>query len=87
MQGFEAGTEDLPAVPAELDQDTRDRATRVLAAMLCGETPEQISRSLTDGEWPTIVTDMLDRAGEPEELTAHLVLLVGVLHGAEVPAT
>jgi hypothetical protein len=51
----------------------------VLAAVVCGSTPEMVAESLESGRFAEGVEAMLDRPGEREELGAHVDLLLGVL--------
>lgn len=79
--GQNAGATDGSVPRVEMDDRTRDRLIRIVAAMLCGETPERIAGYAARDEWPQLVVDMLDRPGELDELAAHVDLFASVLTG------
>jgi hypothetical protein len=80
--GLDAGATEGSVPRVEMDDRTRDRLIRIVAAMLCGETPERIAGHVARDDWPQIVVDMLDRPGEADELAAHVDLFAGCLNGA-----
>lgn len=76
------GFEPEPVQPPDIvpvSDEVRDRMVHVLAAMLCSATPEATVGCLEDGRWPRRVTEMLARAGEREELSCHVDVLLSVL--------
>jgi hypothetical protein len=79
--GLDAGATERSVPRVEMDDRTRDRLIRIVAAMLCGETPERIAGYAARDDWPQIVVDMLARPGEAEELAAHVDLFASVLTG------
>jgi hypothetical protein len=76
------GFEPEPVQPPDIvpvSDEVRDRMVHVLAAMLCGATPEATVSCLEDGHWPRAVAELLGRRGEREELSCHADVLLSVL--------
>lgn len=82
MEGFDAGTRDLPAPPAELAEETRARLALVVAAIVHQRTPEDIAGYLEDG-FPEEITAGIERPGERDEMLAHVDVLLSI---AQAPA-
>jgi hypothetical protein len=79
VEGFDAGEKTIPAPLVQVADGTRERLIRLLAAVVCGSTPETVAGYLEEDEFPDVVSEMLGRPGEREELGAHVDLLLGVL--------
>jgi hypothetical protein len=75
--GFEVEEGVLPVPPVRVGDDVRARMTSVIAAIVCGSTPEQITGYLQDG-FPSLVIEMLERPGEVEEMHGHIDVLLFV---------
>jgi hypothetical protein len=76
-QGFETPGRELPTSAAQISAAVRDRMVHVLAAMLCGKTPEEIAGYVQDG-FPAAVDELLARPHEADELDGHVDLLLSV---------
>lgn len=79
--GFEAGDWTPPVPRIEVSDVGRAGMVHLLAAAVCGHTPERALECLRSGEWPVDVVELLGRDLEPEEMGAHLDLLLCVLDG------
>lgn len=77
-RGFKVAGDAPVIAPVELPDGARDEMVKILAAMISGATPEEIAGYQRDG-WPDVVTELLERDGETEELGAHIDLLVAAL--------
>lgn len=82
LDGFAVNDGPVPAPPVPLDAATRDTMSSVLAAIVCGHVPERIAGFVRSGKWPVDVVEMLDREHEPEEMAAHVDVLLCVQEGA-----
>lgn len=76
--GFEPESVQPPDV-VPVSDEVRDRMVHVLAALLCGVTPEAAVGYAGKGRWPRTVKDLLARPGEREELACHVDVLLAVL--------
>lgn len=77
MEGFDAGTRDLPAPPAGVAEETRVRLAEALTAIVAGATPEELAGYVEDG-FPEHVAQALSRPGEQEEMLAHVDVLLSI---------
>lgn len=77
LTGFKAQSVTLasPAVP--LSDEVRARMASVLAAVVCGKTPEEITGYLRSG-FPGDVKATLEREHELDEIHAHIDVLLCV---------
>jgi hypothetical protein len=78
MDGFDAGQQVIPGPAVDVAPEVRARLVEVLAAMVCGKTPEEIAGYLEDG-FPGEVGELLERPGERDEMAAHLDVILSVL--------
>lgn len=79
MEGFESGSETVPAPLVQVAGEVRERLIRCVAAAICGSAPAEVAACVASGEWPVVVEEMLERVGEREELSAHVDVWLGVL--------
>lgn len=86
MHGFDGGDVVLPAPPIPVQDETRGRMIEVLAAVVTGATPQEITGYLDDG-FPGEVVEMLDRPLEREEMSAHVDLLLTVMQSSAAAVT
>lgn len=77
LHGFEAPERTLEVPPVPVSDQVRDAMVNVLAAVVCGATPEEVSEYLQTG-FPDRVTDLLAREHELDEMRAHVDLLLCV---------
>lgn len=84
MHGFDVGEASLLKPPVEIEDVTRARLVRVMAAVASGATPEEVTGFLEDG-FPDEVEEQLGRPLETEEMSAHVDVFLAALQSA--PAT
>lgn len=82
-QGFEAGERELPEPPVPVGDETKERMATALCAIVGGATPEEVADYL-DGAFPHEVVEALERAGEREEMYAHVDLLLRIQQSPSV---
>jgi len=85
MRGFETPDGVLPTPPVPVSGDVRDKLVHVVACMVSGATPEEITGYLEDG-WPESIEDMLGHPLEAEELGDHVDLLLSTLQAPALSA-
>lgn len=85
MDGFDGGDREVLSGQIAIQPATRERLVNAFAAMILGQTPEEITEALENGEFVPQVAEMLSRPHEAEELNAHVDLLLAILQSAPVP--
>jgi hypothetical protein len=83
MHGFEVGDRRVLSPPVRIEDDTRDRLVRVMAAVSQGATPEDVSEWLEAG-FPADVEDQIARPYEADELSAHVDVFLAALQASAV---
>lgn len=83
-EGFDAGRQQLLVPPVHVEDATRDRLVKVIAAVVLGATPEEVAASLESGEWAGEVLDALHRRLDREEFEAHVDVMLAVVQGSVV---
>lgn len=76
--GFDAGERELPEPLVPIADETKERLALALTAIVGGATPEELADYLDEGAFPDEIVGALDRAGEREEMFAHIDLLLRI---------
>lgn len=69
---------DVPVPVTQVGTDTRDRLVGVVAAIMLGQTPEEVAACLRDG-FPPAVCELVEGDLERDELDAHVDVLLHAL--------
>ena len=85
MRGFDEPDGVLPAATMAVSEETRGKLVLMVASIVSGATPEEITGYLKNG-WPAHVREMLDRPLEAEELGDHVDVLLSTLQAPALSA-
>lgn len=83
MEGFEVEDRELPTPLIPVETETKETMALALCAIVHGATPEDLAGYL-DGAFPHEVIEALERAGERDEMWAHVDLLVRIQQSPSV---
>jgi alkanesulfonate monooxygenase SsuD/methylene tetrahydromethanopterin reductase-like flavin-dependent oxidoreductase (luciferase family) len=75
MHGFEERDGALPRPPVGVEDATRERLIRVVAAIVTGSTPEEVAAYLDRG-FPDRVDELLAQPLQHDEFSDHVDLLL-----------
>ena len=84
--GFEEPEGVVPSPPVGVGEETKEKLKLVLASMVSGATPEEITGFLKDEGWPQYVEEMLNRPHEAEEMSDHVDVLLSTLQAPTLSA-